>query len=299
MKDEIIINPDGQGYNGEDFKTLQEQSLLIEKAFQGRGAFLMSGCEIDSTNANNSSIGAGVIFLDGQVLEFEGANGVDLSAENEAYIFALESKTERLRERKGKSSVYTREVTNTKIDLAKPTDREFITITKNGVSNRMIVTEFPKPKHEWKGKKLRFENSDGSWGNLVNLKGDKGDKGEIGDKPTHEWQGTQLRFQNQDGSWGNLVNLKGDKGDKGEAGDKPTHEWQGTQLRFQNQDGSWGNLVNLKGDKGDKGSDSNLSFVKVQRGFIEPTSSHDFLEFRFNDGAINRSVYLVGSLTFG
>jgi hypothetical protein len=49
-------------------------------------------------------------------------------------------------------------------------------------------------------------------------KGERGPRGLKGDKPAHEWQDTELRFENPDGSWGELVNLKGERGERGYAG---------------------------------------------------------------------------------
>jgi len=42
--------------------------------------------------------------------------------------------------------------------------------------------------------------------------GPKGDKGEKGDKPRHQWNGTLLRFEQADGGWGKFVDLQGPKG---------------------------------------------------------------------------------------
>lgn len=49
--------------------------------------------------------------------------------------------------------------------------------------------------------------------------GKPGKQGKIGPAPEHEWQGTKLRFQNSDGSWGDFVDLKGPKGKEGKQGD--------------------------------------------------------------------------------
>lgn len=46
----------------------------------------------------------------------------------------------------------------------------------------------------------------------------KGDKGDTGPMPAHEWKGTKLRFEQSDGQWGKWVDLKGKPGDKGEDG---------------------------------------------------------------------------------
>lgn len=44
-------------------------------------------------------------------------------------------------------------------------------------------------------------------------RGLRGFPGPKGDKPRHEWDGTSLRFENPDGSYGEFVDLKGDPGD--------------------------------------------------------------------------------------
>lgn len=158
------------------------------------------------------------------------------------------------------------------------------------------------PDHEWSNTSLRFQNSNGTWGQFVNLKGSqgekgdqgtngtngqngkssyeiwldqgnpgtqaqfiaslKGEKGETGLAPSHEWNNTSLRFQNSDGTWGDFVDLKGTTGSKGAtgatgatgpqglAGKAPEHQWTNTSLRFQNPDGSWGAYVDLKGTPG-------------------------------------------------
>lgn len=49
-------------------------------------------------------------------------------------------------------------------------------------------------------------------------RGPAGPQGPKGDKPAHEWQGTRLRFENPDGSWGDLIDLRGPKGGRGSSG---------------------------------------------------------------------------------
>jgi hypothetical protein len=48
--------------------------------------------------------------------------------------------------------------------------------------------------------------------------GIQGIQGPIGLTPAHQWFGTFLRFQNQDGSWGNLTDLQGPQGIQGVQG---------------------------------------------------------------------------------
>lgn len=47
------------------------------------------------------------------------------------------------------------------------------------------------------------------------LRGIQGETGAKGNPPSHQWNSTELRFENTDGSWGDYVELKGDKGDPG------------------------------------------------------------------------------------
>jgi len=48
--------------------------------------------------------------------------------------------------------------------------------------------------------------------------GEQGPAGETGPKPKHEWRGTKLRFEKPDGTWGKLVDLKGEAGKNGIGG---------------------------------------------------------------------------------
>ena len=42
--------------------------------------------------------------------------------------------------------------------------------------------------------------------------GPPGPPGPKGDKPAHSWEDTALRFENPDGTWGELVELRGPRG---------------------------------------------------------------------------------------
>lgn len=53
----------------------------------------------------------------------------------------------------------------------------------------------------------------------IGPQGEQGEDGLIGPAPEHQWVDTQLQFQNSDGSWGDLVDLKGDQGEQGEQGE--------------------------------------------------------------------------------
>ena len=45
--------------------------------------------------------------------------------------------------------------------------------------------------------------------------------------PDHEWDGTQLRFENTDGTWGDFVDLKGEQGEQGLQGEQGIQGIQG------------------------------------------------------------------------
>lgn len=46
-------------------------------------------------------------------------------------------------------------------------------------------------------------------------RGEKGEKGDVGPRPDHQWKGSKLRFEKPDGTWGDYVDLKGPKGEDG------------------------------------------------------------------------------------
>ena len=52
---------------------------------------------------------------------------------------------------------------------------------------------------------------------LDGVDGEQGPEGPKGDKPKHEWKGTELRFEDPDGKWGKWVNLLGPTGGSGRA----------------------------------------------------------------------------------
>jgi hypothetical protein len=41
----------------------------------------------------------------------------------------------------------------------------------------------------------------------------------VGSPPDHSWSGTSLRFEQSDGSWGDYVDIQGSQGEKGDTGD--------------------------------------------------------------------------------
>ena len=152
-------------------------------------------------------------------------------------------------------------------------------------------------------------------GALVQISGSKGRNGYVS-KPQHEWNGTKLRFENTDGTWGNYVELKGDtgpqgptglqgpigpKGDQGNTGatgatgatgPRPSHQWSGSSLRFQNSNGSWGSYVNLQGAQGPQGpqglpgNDSGLVYNGVVSGNFLISSQTSMIRITFPGGVV-------------
>lgn len=49
-------------------------------------------------------------------------------------------------------------------------------------------------------------------------RGPEGPPGPKGDKPKHEWRGSKLRFEKPDGTWGKYVDLQGPPGRRGGSG---------------------------------------------------------------------------------
>jgi len=49
-------------------------------------------------------------------------------------------------------------------------------------------------------------------------RGPEGPQGPKGDKPKHEWRGSKLRFEKPDGTWGKYVDLQGPAGRRGGSG---------------------------------------------------------------------------------
>lgn len=50
------------------------------------------------------------------------------------------------------------------------------------------------------------------------IQGEKGDKGDIGEMPRHQWDGTRIRFEQSDGRWGQWVDVRGATGAPGSGG---------------------------------------------------------------------------------
>ena len=210
MDKEMIFEPGGREYTADDFLVLQEQIKQIESIFAERGAFVLSGCEVTADIPEDASISSGKVYIDGIMMSFAGATNLDLREGKSMYMVA---KTPIVNEPKGGGVV---PAWNTRINYSvelvsdMPTSGEYITFTATGISKKMLITELEaKPRHEWNGTQVRFENKNGTWGSFVDLKGEKGDQGE---------QGPQ-GFQGP----------KGDQGEQGPQGIKGDQGIQGSQ----------------------------------------------------------------------
>lgn len=180
----------------------------------------------------------------------------------------------------------------------------------------------PAPKHEWEGSMLRFENSDGTFGEFVDLRGPQGNSVRvIGSVATSDdlpegnsvEKGDMIIVSNNgdgyvwDGEmWLNLGKLQGPKGDQGPRGlkgSKPDHQWSNTQLRFERPDGTWGDFVNLKGEHGIPG-EQGIQGLKGEKGeqgeqgdsglAAEHQWQSTALRFRNPDGSWGSAIDLLG-----
>jgi hypothetical protein len=74
----------GRPLVNEDLLTLQsETSASVAALYVGRGAFIVSGCQVTG-NGPAYNVGAGIVFIDGQLLRFYGAGAVTLPAQFQA-----------------------------------------------------------------------------------------------------------------------------------------------------------------------------------------------------------------------
>ena len=103
--------------------------------------------------------------------------------------------------------------------------------------------------------------------------GINGEDGEKGNIPQHMWRGKDLRFQNNNGTWGEWVFLQGPtgpqgpRGIEGEKGNIPQHMWSGKDLRFQNNNGTWGEWTFLQGPPGPTGPAADVMADVAAAGF--------------------------------
>ncbi|OJJ18041.1 hypothetical protein BKI52_29765 [marine bacterium AO1-C] len=211
MDKEMIFAPGGREYTADDFQVLQEQIKLLESIFAGRGAFVLTGCEVNATLPENSTIAAGKVYIGGLIMSFAGATGLDLRSGTSVYMVARAATDDTPKGGGIVPAWNTRRNHSVEIVTTQPSSGDYITFTDAGISKKMLITEIEaKPRHEWSGTQLRFENKDGSWGTYVDLKGEKGDKGDKGDVGATGPQGPQ-GIQGEQG-------LKGDTGAAGPVG---------------------------------------------------------------------------------
>ena len=210
----MIFAPGGREYTADDFQVLQEQIKLLESIFAGRGAFVLTGCEVDATLPENATIATGKVYIDGLIMSFAGATGLDLRSGALVYMVARAATDDTPKDGGIVPAWNTRRNHSVEIVTIPPSAGEYITFNAVGVSKKMLITELEaKPRHEWSGTQLRFENKDGSWGTYVDLKGDKGDTGAQGIQGIPGVKG-DTGAQGIQG----IPGVKGDKGDRGLQG---------------------------------------------------------------------------------
>ncbi|WP_299458368.1 hypothetical protein [uncultured Microscilla sp.] len=242
MDKEMIFAPGGREYTADDFQVLQEQIKLMEAIFAGRGAFVLSGCEVDAALPESATIAPGKVYIEGVIVSFAGATGVDLRAGNVAYLTARPAVDDAPKGGGIVAAWNTRRNYSVELVTTPPASGEYITFTNAGGSKKMLITELEaKPRHEWNGSQLRFENKDGSWGNYVDLKGEKGDKGDQGVTGATGPQGAQ-----------GIQGVQGPKGDTGATGPQGPTGATGAQ-------GPRG-YTGATGPQGPAGSDSGMVF---------------------------------------
>ncbi|GAA4349754.1 hypothetical protein GCM10023185_06710 [Hymenobacter saemangeumensis] len=72
----------GRPLTNDDLQALQdEQRIAASASFQGRGPFIVSGCQVSGPNGGPYSVSAGIVFLDGEFVRFYGASNVSLPAQ--------------------------------------------------------------------------------------------------------------------------------------------------------------------------------------------------------------------------
>lgn len=70
----------GRPRTTDDLQNLQNQTALLEGALTSAGAFIYSGCKV-SPNGSNYNVAAGLVYIDGKLLPFDGATNVQLPIE--------------------------------------------------------------------------------------------------------------------------------------------------------------------------------------------------------------------------
>lgn len=283
MDKEMIFAPGGREYTADDFQVLQEQIKLLETIFAGRGAFVLSGCEVDASLPENATIATGKVYIEGVIMSFAGATGIDLRPGNSAYLRARATVDDTPKGGGIVAAWNTRRNYSVELVTTQPASGEYITFTATGVSKKMLITEVEaKPRHEWSGTQLRFENKDGSWGTFVDLKGEKGDKGDTGATGPQGLQG----IQGEKGDTG-AIGPQGPQGSTGATGSQGPQGLTGA-TGPQGPRGYTGS-TGPQGPQGPQGSDSGLVYngeVPGHMGFFIISNQARLLQVTFPGGQI-------------
>lgn len=119
---EFVSETGGRYTYTDDFINLQDLALSINAIFADCGDFIVSGCKVSGT-----TISEGVVWLDGKLRKFKGANSVTHWPQ---YIY-VNNTTEEVPYSTG-GSKKGREVYGVNIGTTVPTGRKSIAITQNG-----------------------------------------------------------------------------------------------------------------------------------------------------------------------
>lgn len=87
---------------------------------------------------------------------------------------------------------------------------------KDGATGAQGPTGATGPKGE-KGDSIAGPQGASGEDGLDGTNGEHGNDGKPGQAPSHEWDGTKIRFQNSDGSWGEWTDLRGPTGATGQS----------------------------------------------------------------------------------
>lgn len=77
----LVLDLGGRPLTNDDLVVLQSESTAsVAAPYTGHGAFIISGCEVTGTGPNYN-VGAGIVFIDGEMMRFYGAGAVTLPAQ--------------------------------------------------------------------------------------------------------------------------------------------------------------------------------------------------------------------------
>ena len=131
--DLIEFKPGGQPFYNRDFKHQQESIMkAIELQYSGLGAFVVSGCGV-----TGSDVARGLVYCDGKILEFSGANNVS---------FPIYIKSATPRQYEERFFPEDNQNKTTRIDYyadyvgTQPSSGEYITVSANGAEALMKPT---------------------------------------------------------------------------------------------------------------------------------------------------------------